>query len=747
MVNKKYFIFLLVGIIFFGFFADVKADNISWPWQRYCGGTCITEEPPDITLSDVAPGTQVCVTTIPQGNSGGDCHVSSYRIGNSSPVDVPSCTTAPAGASAVTVILRIWSGTMANRGRCPNYNGYSGCVRSNCMVTPGAITYTRYSGYILSVTKAGDGSGTVTGAGTYNYNTLVTVTATPNATSTFAGWSGDCASFGTNLSGQVTMTSAKTCTATFNILAGTRCTDGTVYVTPTLRTTESDAGSMTWGVGGVRTGAMGIRDGQGNTNDLAARGSEYEAAYYCKNTERTGGYTDWYLPARDELKALHSNKVVIGNFNISGSWPGSYYWSSTELNDYAALLQNFKDGDQTGSFKPYPRSVRCVRTPSSDPTEVCSNVLPTVKLSSNPPSILAGASSTLTWNVANVTSCTATTATEETLHWKNSDLATSTGAHTWDTGILNTVGTSTYGIICSGPGGSASATTTVSVGPAPMPTVTLFSNPSSILVGTSSDLTWNVTKATSCLSTGTETLWAGSTTLATSTGSWPTGIFNTVGTHTYGITCIGLGGTASATTTVTVNIDNIAGPVVTSGGANPAKCQAVDVSWDEYPGADNYDVMRVGGSCVDGTCSLNTSSLSGTIGGLAPNISYSFIINAYRSRVKIATVTTGPVTSGGDCAGPTGSCSILKSPTSSNVNHTTTWTASSTPSCIGCTYTWSGTDINSSLSTTLNTFPKIYTTVGSKDISVEIENPNSSPFCSASGTTTVSFTGGTTEER
>ena len=655
MVNKKYFIFLLVGIIFFGFFADVKADNISWPWQRYCGGTCITEEPPDITLSDVAPGTQVCVTTIPQGNSGGDCHVSSYRIGNSSPVDVPSCTTAPAGASAVTVILRIWSGTMANRGRCPNYNGYSGCVRSNCMVTPGAITYTRYSGYILSVTKAGDGSGTVTGAGTYNYNTLVTVTATPNATSTFAGWSGDCVSFGTNLSGKVTMTSAKTCTATFNInLAGTRCTDGTVYVTPTLRTTQSDAEPPRLAGEYAVTGATSMTDGAANTNNLAARGPGYEAAYYCKNTERTGGYTDWYLPAKDELKSLRDNKVAIGGFNTSGTGiVGTRYWSSTEINYYNVWCQNFNDGTQVSNHKLGPSRVRCVRAPGTG--EDCFRIFPTVTLSSNPPSILAGASSTLTWNVTNATSCTATGA--EVL-WAGSNLATSTVPHTW-----------------------------------------------------------------------------------------PTGILSTVGTHTYGITCIGPGGTASATTTVDVNIDTIAHPVVTSGDTNPAKCQAVDVSWDEYPGADNYDVMRVGGSCVDGTCSLNTSSLSGTIRGLAPNTSYSFIINAYRSGVKIATVTTSTVISGDACTGPTGSCSVLKSPTSSNVNHTTTWTASSTPPCSGCTYIWSGTDINSSLSTNLNTFPKIYTTVGSKNISVLVKNSVGGTFCSASGTTTVSFTGGTTEER
>jgi hypothetical protein len=601
--------------------------------------------------------------------------------------------------------------------------------------------------YSLTITKAGDGSGAVTGAGTYNYNTLVTVTATPNATSTFAGWSGDCASFGKNLSGKVTMTSAKTCTATFNILAGTRCTDGTVYVTPTLRTTQFDAKPSDWGPRGVKTYATDQFYGRNNINTLLGLDptlSLYPAAKVCRDST-ANGKTDWYLPAMDELKALHSNKVVIKNFDTT-----KIYGSSMELDKYSFVVQIFResgdpaDGLQSNGSKDLAFHVRCVRRPG--PTEVCSNVLPTVKLYSNPSSILAGASSTLTWNVTNATSCTATTATEETLHWKNSDLATSTGPHTWDTGILNTVGTSTYGIICTGPEGTASATTTVSVGPAPMPVVTISANPPSILAGASSTLTWNVTNATSCTATGAEVLWAGSN-LATSTvpHTWPTGILSTVGTHTYGITCIGLGGTASATTTVTVNIDTIANPEVETGGTNPDKCEAVDVSWPTYSGADNYDVICVvGGS--NSICSSGPST-SVTIRNLIPSTDYSFIINAYRSGVKIATVTTGPVTSGGDCAGPTGSCSILKSPTSSNVNHTTTWTASSTPSCTGCTYIWSGTDINSSLSTTLNTFPKIYTTVGFKNINVEVKNPNNSPFCITSSTTTVSFTGGTTEER
>ncbi len=88
-----------------------------------------------------------------------------------------------------------------------------------------------YSCSTLSIQKSGSGSGTVTSnpAGIncgsdcsepYTSGTIVTLAATPDAGSTFAGWSGDvdCSD------GQVTTDADKTCIATFDILIPTPTT-------------------------------------------------------------------------------------------------------------------------------------------------------------------------------------------------------------------------------------------------------------------------------------------------------------------------------------------------------------------------------------------------------------------------------------------------------------------------------------------------------------------------------------------
>jgi hypothetical protein len=71
-----------------------------------------------------------------------------------------------------------------------------------------------------------------------------------------------------------------------------------------------------------------------------------------------GGYSDWYLPSKDELNALYTNRVAIGGFT-----EGEPFWTSTEYNDLSAWYQYFFDGSQ-GTFSKLSSTyrVRAIRS-------------------------------------------------------------------------------------------------------------------------------------------------------------------------------------------------------------------------------------------------------------------------------------------------------------------------------------------------------------------------------------------------
>ena len=684
-----------------------------------------------------------------------------------------------------------------------------------CSVPTSASTCS-FNPLIYSLTINKTGSGTVTGAGKYSSGTVVTATATPSAGYKFAGWSVDC-----DTNGKVTMTSAKTCTANFNLAPTYTITfNGNTYTGGTMPTQSIQSGSSAnlilnaftktghtfagWAtsVSGAVVYGNGVSYTMGSANVILY--AKWTVNTY-PVTYNSNGSTGGAVPSNQAkthdvtlVLALNSGSLVRTGYTFAG-WntlanglgtnyaEGGNYTANAGVTLYAkwtvntyTVTFNTNGGDggstanQTFTYNtPTPLTANgFTRTgytfagwntlangsgtnyaDTASYTIGAANVIlyakwnslpiPTVTIIANPPSIIVGTSSLLTWNVTNANSCLSTGA--EVLWSGSTTLATSTGS--WPTGILNTTGTHTYGITCTGTGGTASATTTVNVGPTPMPTVTISANPSSIVPGTSSFLTWTVTNSTSCVATGETPYWADSdVTLPSVPYPWPTGILNEVRPYVYGITCTGPGGVASATTTVNVTPAIIDNPQVLSGGTNVDKCQAIDVSWDDYPGAVLYDVVCVvGGS--NSICSSGTST-SVTIRSLTPDTNYSFIIKAYNSSgVVIASATTASVLSGSICTGTTGDCLISKDVTSPSINNTTTWMVDSTPACPDCTYTWSGTNISSSPAPTSNPFPKIYTTIGLKSINVLAKNLNGSQFCTASATTTVSFTGGTTEER
>ena len=75
----------------------------------------------------------------------------------------------------------------------------------------------------------------------------------------------------------------------------------------------------------------------------------------CQNLVQNG-YSDWYLPSKDDLKRLHLAKNTLGGFVVY------FYWSSTEDNAVNAWLQNFGDGTQSNVDKDGVWRVRPVRS-------------------------------------------------------------------------------------------------------------------------------------------------------------------------------------------------------------------------------------------------------------------------------------------------------------------------------------------------------------------------------------------------
>jgi len=120
-------------------------------------------------------------------------------------------------------------------------------------------------------------------------------------------------------------------------------------------------------------GATSAQNGAENTNTLMFSGVSHPAASYCSNLSE-GGFSDWYLPAKDELNALYGARSTIGGFATSG---GTTYWSSTENYPNQAWFQVFGNGSQNyGVAKETAQNIRCVRRSggSSPPSAPCSTV-------------------------------------------------------------------------------------------------------------------------------------------------------------------------------------------------------------------------------------------------------------------------------------------------------------------------------------------------------------------------------------
>lgn len=178
--------------------------------------------------------------------------------------------------------------------------------------------------------------------------------------------------------------------------AGNGVADYYLIVAPAA--TGQNLTGLTWGPIST-TGATSLING--NTNSNILNSATYPAAYWCKQLT-IGGYTDWYLPAKNELEVLYyyfkpdlpltnNNNTSSGanpnavspepiNTNYTALGPPNQttatafrtgnsevfttrvlYWSSSEFDSNDSWSQDFSNGIQVNDFKYSASYVRAVR--------------------------------------------------------------------------------------------------------------------------------------------------------------------------------------------------------------------------------------------------------------------------------------------------------------------------------------------------------------------------------------------------
>ncbi|MCP4802893.1 MAG: DUF1566 domain-containing protein [Bacteroidetes bacterium] len=132
---------------------------------------------------------------------------------------------------------------------------------------------------------------------------------------------------------------------------------------------EDQSSGIRWYNGSYSvTGATGTAVGTGSTNtDTIITEQGATATSYAAGLARAytgGGYTDWFLPSKDELNKMYLKKTDINTTALANSgsnFSNNYYWSSTESGSGGAWCQFFFNGNQANVGKDITVIVRAVR--------------------------------------------------------------------------------------------------------------------------------------------------------------------------------------------------------------------------------------------------------------------------------------------------------------------------------------------------------------------------------------------------
>lgn len=131
---------------------------------------------------------------------------------------------------------------------------------------------------------------------------------------------------------------------------------------------EDQSTGLQWYNGSyITTGATGTAIGTGATNTdaiITVQGAiETNYAAGLARAYTGGGFTDWFLPSKDDLNEMYLNKTTIDATATANGGANFvvYYWSSAEYDGSNAWRQNFTWGNQNFDNKGDAFKVRAVR--------------------------------------------------------------------------------------------------------------------------------------------------------------------------------------------------------------------------------------------------------------------------------------------------------------------------------------------------------------------------------------------------
>jgi hypothetical protein len=105
-----------------------------------------------------------------------------------------------------------------------------------------------------------------------------------------------------------------------------------------------------------------------NTNTIITKQGAVNTSYAAglARSHNGGGFTDWYLPSRDEMNKIYLNRSSISGFSLYGSGAYKSYWTSSENttgNSASwAYITDLNDGSMGQSEKRFEYRIRPIRS-------------------------------------------------------------------------------------------------------------------------------------------------------------------------------------------------------------------------------------------------------------------------------------------------------------------------------------------------------------------------------------------------